>query len=188
MYKIGEVGSGVDYMYLDSCGGSWQMSKYLVNTSQGALGQTLNQLYMGKAYQVRLHPCVDSCGFQNLLKHSFGMLSRHSGSFEELKPRLGSFSEFPMLGKNEVLLFYSFFSVLSIFVLAVGVSVVGNDRCNTKQTKPFPQSNSSVYAFYNDAPPVLDYIQGYGHTTPPKLLLVSPQSKSQNRTDVDVCC
>lgn len=28
----------------------------------------------------------------------------------------------------------------------------------------FPQSNSSVYAFYNDAPPVLDYIQGYGHT------------------------
>lgn len=32
------------------------------------------------------------------------------------------------------------------------------------QTKPFPQSNSSVYAFYNDAPPVLDYIHGYGHT------------------------
>lgn len=39
-----------------------------------------------------------------------------------------------------------------------------NYRCNTKQTKPFIQSNSSVYAFYNDAPPVLDYIQGYGHT------------------------
>lgn len=58
MYKIGEVGSGVDYMYLDSCGGSWQMSKYLVNISQGALGQTLNQLYMGEAYQVRLHPCI----------------------------------------------------------------------------------------------------------------------------------
>lgn len=56
MYKIGEVGSGVDYMYLDSSGGSWQMSKYLVNTSQGALGQTLNQLYTRKAYQVRLPP------------------------------------------------------------------------------------------------------------------------------------
>lgn len=58
MYKIGEVGSGVEYMYLDSSGGSWHMSKYLVNTSEGALGQTLNQLYMGKAYQVRSHPCV----------------------------------------------------------------------------------------------------------------------------------
>lgn len=89
MYKIGKVGSGVDYMYLDSCGGSWQMSKYLVNTSQGALGQTLNQLYMGKAYQVRLHPRFgDSCRCQNLLKHSFGLLSRHSSG--ELNLRLGS--------------------------------------------------------------------------------------------------
>ncbi|TWW58035.1 deoxyribonuclease-2-beta [Takifugu flavidus] len=86
MYKIGEVGSGVDYMYLDSSGGSWHMSKYLVNTSEGALGQTLNQLYKGKAYQ----------------------------------------------------------------------------------------SNSSVYAFYNDAPPVLDYIQGYGHT---KGVLLSDHSQ-----------
>lgn len=57
MYKMGNVGSGLDYMYLDSSGGSWQMSKYLVNTSQGALGHTLNQLYMGKTYQVRLRPC-----------------------------------------------------------------------------------------------------------------------------------
>lgn len=56
MYKMSEVGSGVDYMYLDSLGGSWQMSKYLVNASQGALAQTLNQLYLGKAYQVSLHP------------------------------------------------------------------------------------------------------------------------------------
>nr|XP_046248624.1 deoxyribonuclease-2-beta [Scatophagus argus] len=75
-YKIGEVGSGVDYMYLDSSVGSWQMSKFMVNTSQGAIGNTLNQLYMGKAYK----------------------------------------------------------------------------------------SNSSVYALYNDAPPILDYIRGYGHT------------------------
>uniref|UniRef100_UPI0037E6FC95 deoxyribonuclease-2-beta-like n=1 Tax=Semicossyphus pulcher TaxID=241346 RepID=UPI0037E6FC95 len=75
-YKIGEVGSGVDYMYLDSSVGSWQMSKFMVNTSQGALPSTLNQLYMGEAYK----------------------------------------------------------------------------------------SNSSVYALYNDAPPILDYHLGYGHT------------------------
>ncbi|XP_026179268.1 deoxyribonuclease-2-beta [Mastacembelus armatus] len=75
-YKVGVVGSGVEYMYLDSTVGHWQMSKFMVNTSQGAIANTLNQLYMGKAYK----------------------------------------------------------------------------------------SNSSVYALYNDAPPVLDYIQGYGHT------------------------
>ncbi|XP_010745370.3 deoxyribonuclease-2-beta [Larimichthys crocea] len=74
--KIGEVGSGVDYMYLDSSVGSWQMSKFMVNTSQGAIGNTLNQLYMGEAYK----------------------------------------------------------------------------------------SNSSVYALYNDAPPILKYLKGYGHT------------------------
>ncbi|KAA8589548.1 hypothetical protein FQN60_012913, partial [Etheostoma spectabile] len=50
-YKIGEVGSGVDYMYLDSSVWSWQMSKFMINTSQGAIGNTLNQLYMGKAYK-----------------------------------------------------------------------------------------------------------------------------------------
>ncbi|XP_071777971.2 deoxyribonuclease-2-beta [Centroberyx gerrardi] len=75
-YKIGEIGSGVEYMYLDSSVGSWQMSKFLVNSSQGAIGSTLNQLYMGQAYK----------------------------------------------------------------------------------------SNSLVYALYNDGPPVLDYIRGYGHT------------------------
>ncbi|XP_069550826.1 deoxyribonuclease-2-beta [Brachyistius frenatus] len=74
--RIGEVGSGVEYMYLDSSVGSWQMSKFSVNSTQGAILNTLNQLYMGKAYK----------------------------------------------------------------------------------------SISSVYALYNDAPPVLDYIQGYGHT------------------------
>ncbi|XP_041647898.1 deoxyribonuclease-2-beta isoform X2 [Cheilinus undulatus] len=63
-------------MYLDSSAGSWQMSKFMVNTSQGALASTLNQLYMGKVYE----------------------------------------------------------------------------------------SNSSVYTLYNDAPPQMDYIQGYGHT------------------------
>ncbi|KAM9384476.1 deoxyribonuclease-2-beta isoform 1-T1 [Pholidichthys leucotaenia] len=71
-----EVGSGVEYMYLDSSVKTWQMSKFFINSSQGALGNTVNQLYKGKAYE----------------------------------------------------------------------------------------SNSSVYAFYNDGPPDLDYIHGYGHT------------------------
>ncbi|XP_077439633.1 deoxyribonuclease-2-beta isoform X2 [Vanacampus margaritifer] len=44
-YKIGEVGSGVDYMYLDPSIGTWQLSKYMINTSQGAIGNTLNQIY-----------------------------------------------------------------------------------------------------------------------------------------------
>ncbi|XP_041862339.1 deoxyribonuclease-2-beta isoform X2 [Melanotaenia boesemani] len=75
-YRIGEVGSGVEYMYLDSSVGSWQMSKFMINTSRGAVGNTLSQLYMGKAYM----------------------------------------------------------------------------------------SNSSVYALYNDGPPIVKYIRGYGHT------------------------
>lgn len=52
--RIKEVGSGVEYMYLDSSVGSWQMSKFVINSSKGAIGNTLNQLYMGKTYQVSL--------------------------------------------------------------------------------------------------------------------------------------
>ena len=65
-YKIGELGSGVDYMYLDSSVESWQMSKYMVNMSEGAIGNTLNQLYAEKAYKVRLCPC-SSHGFYTLI-------------------------------------------------------------------------------------------------------------------------
>ncbi|XP_029939850.1 deoxyribonuclease-2-beta [Salarias fasciatus] len=75
-YRIGEIGSGVDYMYLDSSVGKWQMSEFMINSSQGAMGNTLDQLYNEKVYK----------------------------------------------------------------------------------------SNSSAYALYNDGPPVLKYIQGYGHT------------------------
>lgn len=53
-YKVGEVGSGVDYMYLDSSVGRWQMSQFMVNTSQGAIANTLNQLYKGQVYKVSL--------------------------------------------------------------------------------------------------------------------------------------
>ncbi|MED6260697.1 hypothetical protein ATANTOWER_026565 [Ataeniobius toweri] len=49
-YRIEEVGSGVEYMYLDSAVGSWQRSKFMLNTTQGAMANTLNQLYKGKAY------------------------------------------------------------------------------------------------------------------------------------------
>ncbi|XP_033821744.1 deoxyribonuclease-2-beta-like [Periophthalmus magnuspinnatus] len=49
--KIGEVGTGVDYMYLDSKTESWQMSSFMVNTTQGAMGRTLSQLYSGQAFK-----------------------------------------------------------------------------------------------------------------------------------------
>ncbi|KAK2869212.1 hypothetical protein Q7C36_001083 [Tachysurus vachellii] len=44
-YKKESVGSGVDYMYLDPSLPNWHMSKHAVNTTEGALGRTLNQLY-----------------------------------------------------------------------------------------------------------------------------------------------
>ncbi|XP_019735788.1 deoxyribonuclease-2-beta [Hippocampus comes] len=75
-YKIGEVGSGVDYMYLDPSLETWQLSKFMINTSQGAIGNTLSQLY----------------------------------------------------------------------------------------SKAINKSSSSAYALYNDSPPVLKYLRGYGHT------------------------
>ncbi|KAJ8408497.1 hypothetical protein AAFF_G00259110 [Aldrovandia affinis] len=50
-YKIDDVGSGLDYMYLDSSLKNWQMSKFLVNTSDGALGSTLKSLYTGKGFE-----------------------------------------------------------------------------------------------------------------------------------------
>ncbi|XP_025913427.1 deoxyribonuclease-2-beta isoform X2 [Apteryx rowi] len=39
------AGLGLEYMYMDSLTHAWQLSKYLVNMTQGALGQTLKQLY-----------------------------------------------------------------------------------------------------------------------------------------------
>ncbi|XP_072516491.1 deoxyribonuclease-2-beta [Salminus brasiliensis] len=44
-YKKSEVGSGVEYMYLDPSMLNWQMSPFAVNTSEGAVGRTLSQLY-----------------------------------------------------------------------------------------------------------------------------------------------
>lgn len=73
-------------MYLDSSEDSWRLSGFMVNSSQGALGNTLSQIYLKQGYK----------------------------------------------------------------------------------------SNSSAYVFYNDAPPVMDYIQGYGHT---KGVLLSDHSQ-----------
>ncbi|XP_025972265.1 deoxyribonuclease-2-beta isoform X2 [Dromaius novaehollandiae] len=39
------AGLGLEYMYMDSLTHAWQLSKYLVNMTQSALGQTLKQLY-----------------------------------------------------------------------------------------------------------------------------------------------
>lgn len=52
-YRINYVGSGVDYMYLDSSVNDWKMSTFMVNLSQGAVGNTLSQLYARKTYEVR---------------------------------------------------------------------------------------------------------------------------------------
>uniref|UniRef100_A0A452IXF9 deoxyribonuclease II n=1 Tax=Gopherus agassizii TaxID=38772 RepID=A0A452IXF9_9SAUR len=37
--------TGLEYMYMDSLTQAWQLSKFLINMTQSALGQTLNQLY-----------------------------------------------------------------------------------------------------------------------------------------------
>uniref|UniRef100_A0A3P8S411 deoxyribonuclease II n=1 Tax=Amphiprion percula TaxID=161767 RepID=A0A3P8S411_AMPPE len=49
--RVLEEGSGVEYMYLDSESGSWQRSQFLINSSRGAVAETLNQVYKG--YMVR---------------------------------------------------------------------------------------------------------------------------------------
>uniref|UniRef100_A0A673NFC7 deoxyribonuclease II n=1 Tax=Sinocyclocheilus rhinocerous TaxID=307959 RepID=A0A673NFC7_9TELE len=45
IYRMAVKGSGVDYMYLDLSVMDFQMSKHTVNSSKGALGRTLTQLY-----------------------------------------------------------------------------------------------------------------------------------------------
>lgn len=49
-YTRGEdAGLGLQYLYMDALVQDWQLGKYLVNMTQGALGQTLGQLY--EAYE-----------------------------------------------------------------------------------------------------------------------------------------
>uniref|UniRef100_A0A8B9EQ47 deoxyribonuclease II n=1 Tax=Anser cygnoides TaxID=8845 RepID=A0A8B9EQ47_ANSCY len=49
-YTRGEdAGLGLQYLYMDALVQDWQLGKYLINMTQGALGQTLRQLY--EAYE-----------------------------------------------------------------------------------------------------------------------------------------
>ncbi|KAM5149040.1 deoxyribonuclease-2-beta isoform 1-T2 [Mantella aurantiaca] len=49
-YRIDETpGTGLEYLYLDSRSQEWQVSKFLTNMTQSALGQVLRQLY--QSYQ-----------------------------------------------------------------------------------------------------------------------------------------
>uniref|UniRef100_A0A3P8S4T3 deoxyribonuclease II n=1 Tax=Amphiprion percula TaxID=161767 RepID=A0A3P8S4T3_AMPPE len=57
--RVLEEGSGVEYMYLDSESGSWQRSQFLINSSRGAVAETLNQVYKGYM-SVHLITAVDS--------------------------------------------------------------------------------------------------------------------------------
>lgn len=50
--KGGGTGLGLEYLYMDSLAQQWQLGRYLVNMTQGALGQTLGQLY--KAYESKV--------------------------------------------------------------------------------------------------------------------------------------
>lgn len=36
---------GLEYLYMDALAPQWRLGKYLINMTQGALGQTLQQLY-----------------------------------------------------------------------------------------------------------------------------------------------
>ncbi|XP_018589790.1 deoxyribonuclease-2-beta [Scleropages formosus] len=69
-FKIGSVGTGLDYMYLDSSMKTWQMSKFLVNDSNGALGNTLKLLYDGKGYKSNRSAYVFYNDAPPLLKYS----------------------------------------------------------------------------------------------------------------------
>ncbi|XP_063795036.1 deoxyribonuclease-2-beta isoform X3 [Pseudophryne corroboree] len=39
------AGPGLEYLYLDSTSQTWEVSRFLINMSQGAVGRTLQQLY-----------------------------------------------------------------------------------------------------------------------------------------------
>ncbi|NXI88114.1 DNS2B protein, partial [Rhipidura dahli] len=47
---------GLEYLYMDALAPQWQLGKYLINMTQGALGQTLQQLY--DTYESKANMCV----------------------------------------------------------------------------------------------------------------------------------
>ncbi|XP_041912869.1 deoxyribonuclease-2-beta-like isoform X2 [Alosa sapidissima] len=50
-YVMGNAGTGLDYMYLDGSMKNWELSTFKVNSTNGAAGHTLGQLYQGKGYK-----------------------------------------------------------------------------------------------------------------------------------------
>uniref|UniRef100_A0A673N8G7 deoxyribonuclease II n=1 Tax=Sinocyclocheilus rhinocerous TaxID=307959 RepID=A0A673N8G7_9TELE len=64
IYRMAVKGSGVDYMYLDLSVMDFQMSKHTVNSSKGALGRTLTQLYSRYTMKLaNMYPAA--CGFMS---------------------------------------------------------------------------------------------------------------------------
>ncbi|KAF4793102.1 deoxyribonuclease 2 beta [Turdus rufiventris] len=47
---------GLEYLYMDALAPQWRLGKYLINMTQGALGQTLQQLY--ETYESKAKMCV----------------------------------------------------------------------------------------------------------------------------------
>lgn len=83
IYKMEVKGSGVDYMYLDPSIMDFQMSKHTINSSKGAVGRTLTQLYSGYTVRSSLntnynpHPLLfavpNNC-FKSLLRDTTNLL------------------------------------------------------------------------------------------------------------------
>ncbi|OXB55471.1 hypothetical protein ASZ78_012903 [Callipepla squamata] len=57
------TGLGLEYLYMDSLAQQWQPGRYLVNMTQGALGQTLGQLYEAYESKARFLLLDKSQGF-----------------------------------------------------------------------------------------------------------------------------
>ncbi|XP_031456047.1 deoxyribonuclease-2-beta isoform X2 [Phasianus colchicus] len=69
------TGLGLEYLYMDSLAQQWQPGRYLVNMTQGALGQTLEQLY--KAYESKRNNTVYAI-YNDEVPHS-GPISKKRG-------------------------------------------------------------------------------------------------------------
>lgn len=60
---------GLEYMYMDTLAPQWQLSKYLINMTQGALGQTLKQLY--DTYESEASDIsLSFCSYAHLILHA----------------------------------------------------------------------------------------------------------------------